>query len=104
MQGAAAPVSRTCDGYGVFRDKGIVPTGRGARWSGARTMVDDIDVYRSASALISAHGEAALMEADKRAASLRERGDKEGHAVWVRIGMAVEELLRDDRDTDEPVH
>ena len=54
--------------------------------------------------VLAKHSEGALLEADKRTESFLAQGNKSGHAVWLRIGKAVEELLRDDRDTDEPVH
>ncbi len=55
-------------------------------------VIDDIDIYRAAKLLIDKHGEKAGIEASMRADALLERGDLDGHVVWLRILKAVEEL------------
>ena len=57
-------------------------------------MTSEIDVYRSAHALIQQHGEAAAIEAAMKADAMLEQGDLDGAAVWRRIVAAVNELQR----------
>ncbi len=67
-------------------------------------MTSDIDNYRSASELIKQHGEAADIEAAKRADERLAAGDMEGEAVWIRIVKAIDELLSEERPDDAEVH
>ena len=57
-----------------------------------QTVVDDIDIYRSAKQLIDKHGENAGIEASMRTDAMLEQGDLDGNAVWIRILEAVKEL------------
>ncbi len=57
-------------------------------------MIPDLDIYRSAQALIKQHGQDAPIEAAMRADAMLEAGDLDGCAVWKRILRAVEELQR----------
>ncbi len=57
-------------------------------------MIPDLDIYRSAQALVKQHGEDAPIEAAMRADAMLEKGDLDGYAVWKRIVRAVEELQR----------
>ncbi len=58
-----------------------------------RTMTTDLDVYRSAKALIDQHGEfEAKLHAAMRADELLEAGDMDGRRVWLRVLEAVREL------------
>ncbi len=57
-------------------------------------MTSDLDIYRSANALVKRHGKEAPIFAAMRAAAMLEKGDLNGCAVWRRILRAVEELLR----------
>ena len=54
--------------------------------------MEEIDIWRSAQALIKSHGDGAAMEAAHQADKLRQRNDHEGHAVWMRILAAIQEL------------
>ena len=65
-------------------------------------MIADIDVSRSAKLLIDLHGQDAAREAVRRAELLRDKGDLDGQAVWLRIRAAVLELLKP--DDGETVH
>ncbi len=56
-------------------------------------MITDIDIYRSAKELIEQYGEDAPLHAFMRSDELMETGDRDGQAVWLRIVMAIEELL-----------
>ncbi len=58
-------------------------------------MLTDIDIYRSAKLLIDQHGQDASHEAARRADALRDKGDLDRQAVWLRIRAAVVELSRD---------
>ncbi len=58
-------------------------------------MTTDLDIYRSAKLLINQHGQDAAHEAARRANALRDKGDPDGEAVWLRIRKAVLELLRE---------
>ncbi len=55
-------------------------------------MIPDLDIYRSAQALVKQHGKDASVHAAMRADELLEAGDLDGYAVWKRILKAVEEL------------
>ena len=58
-------------------------------------MIPDLDIYRSAQALVKQHGKDAPVHAAMRADAMLEKGDLDGHAVWKRILRAVEELQRE---------
>ncbi len=65
---------------------------------------DDIDIYRSANALVKHHGQDAPIEAAMRADAMLEKGDLEGYAVWKRILRAVGELQGTEPKLGEAVH
>ena len=67
-------------------------------------MVSDIDIFRSANAVIREHGQDAPIHAAMRADALLEAGDLDGQRVWLRIIAAIEELLRDRAAEGEAVH
>ncbi len=67
-------------------------------------MTSDLDIYRFANELIKQHGDAADIEAAMRADERLAAGDMEGEAVWLRIVKAVEELLSEERPSDEHLH
>ena len=52
-------------------------------------MIPDIDIWRSAQALIMHHGQDAPIQAAMRADAMLEKGDLDGCAVWKRILRAV---------------
>jgi hypothetical protein len=52
----------------------------------------DLDIYRSAHALIKQHGENASFEAAQRADQMLAEGDMPGKATWLRILKAIDEL------------
>ena len=58
-------------------------------------MPTDLDIYRSAKLLIDQHGQDAAHKATIRANQLRDKGDLDGQAAWLRFRAAVMELLRD---------
>ena len=60
-------------------------------------MIPDLDIYRSAQALVKQHGQNAPIHAAMRADAMLEKGDLDGYAVWKRIVRAVEELLSKER-------
>ena len=57
--------------------------------------VDDIDVFRSAVALIKQHGDEAPIHAAMKADAMLERGDMDGRAVWLRIVDAIKDMQRE---------
>ena len=57
-------------------------------------MTSDLDIYRSAQALVKQHGEDAPIHAAMRADAMLEKGDLDGFAVWKRALRAMEELQR----------
>ncbi len=67
-------------------------------------MIPDLDIYRSAQALIKQHGEDAPVHAAMRADAMLAAGDLDGYGVWKRILRAVEELLRNNVTARESVH
>ena len=60
-------------------------------------MIPDLDIYRSAQALVKQHGEDAPIYAAMRGDAMLEKGDLEGYAVWKNIVKAAEELLSKER-------
>ncbi len=67
-------------------------------------MISDLDIWRSASALVKHHGQDAPIEAAMRADAMLETGDLGGYAVWKRILKAVEELQCADLALDGELH
>ena len=67
-------------------------------------MTSDLDIYRSAQALVKQHGQDAPIHAAMRADELLEAGDLDGYAVWKRIVKAVEELQETDPAPGARVH
>ncbi len=68
-------------------------------------MTTDLDVYRSAKALIDQHGEfEAELHAAQRADELLEAGDMDGRRVWLRVLEAVQELAKPKPDEGDAVH
>jgi hypothetical protein len=55
-------------------------------------MIPDIDIWRAATLLIKQHGPDSEIVAAQRIDELAERGEMEGHAVWLRIKRAIVEL------------
>lgn len=67
-------------------------------------MTDDIDIYRSARALINQHGNEAAIHAAMRADELLDAGDMAGCAVWKRIIRAIDEMLAEKIPEGARVH
>ncbi len=67
-------------------------------------MTSDLDIYRSAQALVKQHGPDAAIHAAMRADAMLEAGDPGGCAVWKRILRAVEELQGTAPKSGEAVH
>ncbi len=67
-------------------------------------MTSDLDIYRSAQALIKQHGQDAPIHAAMRADAMLDKGDLDGAAVWRRILRAVEELQGPEPKPGEAVH
>lgn len=56
-------------------------------------VLDNLDIYRSAKALIDQHGEfEAELHAAQRADELLEAGDMDGRRVWLRVLDAVRDI------------
>ncbi len=73
----------------------MTPSPRLRPWPASRypaAMVDDIDIYRSARLLIDQDGDEAAIRAAERADAMREHGDMDGVAVWLRVLDAIREL------------
>ncbi len=58
-------------------------------------MTRDLDIYRTASALIRAHGDEADQVAAQRAKGFLEAGDADGSAAWQRVLTAIKEIRRE---------
>ena len=63
-------------------------------------MIPEIDIFRSANALVKQHGEDAPIQAAMRADELLEAGDLDGAAVWRRVLRAIEELQGTEPNTN----
>ncbi len=57
-------------------------------------MTSDLDIWRSAQALVKRHGQDAPIQAAMRADAMLEAGDLDAYAVWKRILRAVAEPQR----------
>ncbi len=55
-------------------------------------MIPDLDIWRSAQALVKRHGQDAPIQAAMRADAMLDKGDLDGFSVWKRILQAVGEL------------
>jgi hypothetical protein len=64
-----------------------------AQARGAREMVTDLDVYRTAQLLVRQHGIDAPIHASLRHDALLGQGDLDGSAVWKRVLTAIDALL-----------
>ncbi len=67
-------------------------------------MTSDLDVYRSAHALIQLLGSEAAIQAAKRADELMNACDLDGAAEWRRIVAAIKEMQRVEPATGERRH
>ncbi len=67
-------------------------------------MTTDLDIYRSAEALINRYGQDAPIQAAMRADELLDESDMEGSAVWKQILAAIQDLLRQEPGEGEGVH
>ena len=67
-------------------------------------MIPDLDIYRSAQAVVKQHGQDAPIHAAMRADAMLEKGDLDGVAVWKRILRAVEEMQRVGLDEGKTQH
>ena len=67
-------------------------------------MIDDPDVWRAASVLIHQYGDDASSRAAQRADELIACSDADGHSIWMCILRAVSELMRTERNDNEPVN
>lgn len=67
-------------------------------------MNSDLDVYRSAQAIIKRYGEDAALHAAMRADEMLATGDVEGQAIWKRIVKAIQELIAKERPQGTPLH
>ena len=60
-----------------------------------RPVMDNRDICQAATVLIKQYGEDAALQAGQRADDMLARGDIDGQAVWLRIRVAVQELLKE---------
>ncbi len=67
-------------------------------------MATDTEVFKTANLLIDAYGEMAPNGAKIRADHLKDKGDKRGQAIWLRIARAAENLLDEKRPDNVIVH
>ena len=65
-------------------------------------MTEDIDSWRAAKVLVDRHGDEAPVHAAMPADELLADGNGDGQRIWMRIGRAIEELLRG--RGDDPLH
>ncbi len=67
-------------------------------------MIPDLDIYRSAQALVKQHGPDAPIHAAMQTNAMLDKGDLDGYAVQKLILRAVEELQRTAPKPGEAVH
>jgi hypothetical protein len=66
--------------------------------------MQDIDLWRAAALVLKEHGTNASNYAMQRALDLKEEGDANGEAAWLRIFDAIWELQRSQRRAAERQH
>jgi hypothetical protein len=64
--------------------------------------VSDLDIWRSAKAVIDQHGPGAWIYAANKIRELTAAGDTEGAGVWGRIAAAIAQL--DDMEASDATH
>ena len=60
-------------------------------------MITDLDIYRSARVLIDQHGEDAPIWAAQKADAMLEKGNLDGKRLWLKILVAIKDLLSKER-------
>ena len=58
-------------------------------------MISDLDIWRSAQAMVEHYGDGAATEAAMRADEFLDQGNIGGKRVWLRIVRTIEELQRE---------
>lgn len=66
--------------------------------------MDDIDIYRTASVLITQHGKDAAIHAAMRADEMLAAGDIDGQRVWQRVIKAIDQLLSEQPPEGSKLH
>lgn len=67
-------------------------------------MITDLEIRRCAALLLKERTvENALLHAAGRAEEERKKGDALGHAVWLQIIDAINDMIRTERNSDEPL-
>ena len=69
-----------------------------------RYSLDELDIWRSAQQLITAHGEMAEWEAAMRADAALNDGNMDGVRVWRAVLEAVKKLQNNERPKDQPLN
>jgi len=59
-----------------------------------RTMISDLDIWRTAKMYIDQYGDNASMEAAKMFDAMTEKGDLDGRLVWNRVYQAILEFTK----------
>jgi hypothetical protein len=67
-------------------------------------MATDTEVFKTANLLIDTYGEMAPNGAKIKADHLKDKGDIEGQAVWLRIARATENMLNESRPKSTRLH
>lgn len=67
-------------------------------------MHDTHDIYRTAVLLIDQYGDMAVNGAFIKADALRDKGDTEGHALWLRVAKVAEDLLSETVPENESIN
>ena len=66
--------------------------------------MEEIDIWRTAAALLRLHGDAATFNAAQRADVLYDQGDLDGFIVWRKVIRAIEQLERQRPNAGEAVN
>jgi hypothetical protein len=76
----------------------------GSRANTGLVMVPEIDIWRTALAMLKRYGDDAMLEACTRADHALEDGDWQGSLTWHRIIDALERLMAKAPAEDEATH
>ncbi len=67
-------------------------------------MIPELDIWRTAQAMVKRYGDSAATEAAMRADEFSDKGNMDGRQVWMRIMQAIEELQRERPGDGEATH
>lgn len=69
-----------------------------------RSLIERMDILRSATSLIEDYGEHAASHATQRAIARRDKGDLDGQETWLAVHRAITRLIQRKAPTGATIH